>query len=223
MSTQEITSRPESWKMAEEGGGKCTVHSYASGRSAAWAACCGLLLLILLLGITAHVLYLHYSPPKPRFDVVSAAVYQLNATTGAGTYVAGTMRFTVAIRNRDERSSVSYDRLSAFVMSRGEAITPHVPLPALWQPKGSTVWVSPVLGGGPVPVSWEAVGGLVADRAYGAVALRLVVTGWVRYKSAPLHGAWRHLFVRCDLLVGLRRGVYGQVPLLGAPSCSVDT
>ncbi|MQM18928.1 hypothetical protein Taro_051927, partial [Colocasia esculenta] len=223
MSTAEIT-RVESSKVAEAGGGHNGKHRrgmgyrYSPTHSAARSLCLGLVILLLLAGITALVLYLVYRPSKPRFAVVSAAVYALSSTP-APTTVTASMQFTVVIRNPNDRSSVAYDRLAAYVTNRGEAITPPAPLPPLVQGRDSTVAVSPALGGAPVPVSSAVAGGLAADQAYGAAALRLVVMGRLRYKAGPFRSAWTHVFVRCDLLVGVRRGVQGQVPILGAPDC----
>lgn len=202
--------------------GKGMVYRYTPTHGAARAVCLGLLLL-LLAGITALVLYLVYRPTKPRFAVVAAAIYELNSTySAAPTSVTASLQFTVLIRNSNARSSIAYDQLAAYVTNRGEAITPPVPLPPLFQDRDSTVAVSPVLGGVAVPVSSGVAGGLVADQAYGAVALRLLVMGRLRYKAGPFYSAWTHVVARCGLLVGIRRGVPGQVPLLGSPYCDVD-
>uniref|UniRef100_A0A1D1Z9U9 Putative syntaxin-24 n=1 Tax=Anthurium amnicola TaxID=1678845 RepID=A0A1D1Z9U9_9ARAE len=215
--------------MAEEGSSgseqkKATKRFHRPAPSAASAFCCGLLVLIVLAGITALVLYLVYRPSKPRFTVIGVAVYDLNVTSPDTPAVSTTMQFTLAIRNPSGRSSILYDRLVSYVMYRGQAITPTVPLPPLFQEKDSTVAVSPVLGGGVlVPVSAEVARGLSADQGYGLVPVRLVVLGRLKYKAGPFRSAWDGFFVRCDLLVGVKKGSQGQVPLLGAADCSVNT
>ncbi|CAA7410794.1 unnamed protein product [Spirodela intermedia] len=193
------------------------------GRAAWQTIFFGLLLLIFLLGVTALVLYLVYRPSEPRFTVLSAAVYDINATAPDTAAVSVSLQFTLAIRNPSERSVVIYDRLGAYVVYREQAITPVTPLPPLNQEKDSTVMVSPVLGGADVPVSPEVMRGLATDRAYGLVAVRLVVQGRVKYKAGPFKSPWYGLFVKCDLLVGVKKGKLGQVPLLGAGYCSVHT
>lgn len=212
--------------MTDEGGGgdgkKGKGGAYRPG--AARACCCGLLAFLFLAGLTALILYLVYRPSKPRFTVIGAAIYELNATSQqVPTAISTSMQFTVVIRNPNERSSVFYDRLAAYAVYRNQPITPPAPLPPLYQDEDSTVAMSPVLGGAFVPVSAEVAGGLVTDQAYGAVGLRLVVMGRVKYKAGPFRSAWTRMFVRCDLLVGLKKGMYGQVPLLGSADCSVST
>lgn len=82
--------------------------------------------------------------------------------------------------------------------------------------------VSPVLGADIVPVSAELEAGLMDDEDYGVVALRLVTTGRVRYRPGPFKSAWVGMYVKCDVLVGLKKGTLGQVSLLGQPDCVVD-
>nr|CAD1843562.1 unnamed protein product [Ananas comosus var. bracteatus] len=173
-----------------------------------------------------------------------------NATAAANPFaypanppaVVATMQFTLLVRNPNDRSAVRYDRLSAYVSYRDEPLTPPTPLPPLIQAKsppflsnyyyyyyykqpgqrqlGGGVAGS---GGGPaVAVSADVAAGLATDEAYGVVALRLVVLGRAKFKSGPFHSEWYGLYVRCDVLVGVRKGVAGQVPLLGNPDCHVD-
>ncbi|CAL9776545.1 unnamed protein product [Musa acuminata subsp. burmannicoides] len=183
-----------------------------------------LLLLLLLAGVTALVVYLVYRPSRPRFSVTSAAIYSLsNATTVAPVAaISSAMQFTLLIRNPNDRSSISYERLATYATYRGQAITLPAPLPPLFQERDSEVSVSPLLGGSPVPVSGDVAAGLATDQAYGVVALRLVVLGRLRFKSGPFHSGWHSMYVRCDVLAGLKTGVPGQVPLLGTPVCDVD-
>ncbi|MQM22660.1 hypothetical protein Taro_055716 [Colocasia esculenta] len=213
--------------MAEEGGGGDGKGkgglAYRPVSGASRACCCGLLAFVFLAGLTALILYLVYRPSKPRFTVIGAAVYELNATSQVPTAISTSMQFTVAIRNPNERSSLILDRLTAYAVYRDQPITPPAPLPPLYQDEDSTVAVSPVLGGPFVPVSPEVAGGLVTDQAYGALGLRLVVMGRIKYKAGPFRSAWTRIFVRCDLLVGLKKGTYGQVPILGATQCSVSS
>ncbi|XP_008775640.1 NDR1/HIN1-like protein 1 [Phoenix dactylifera] len=206
-----------------------TKRSTAMSPSAANPArllCSAILVFILLAGITALILYLVYRPSRPHFSVLSTAIYQLgNGTASAAvpaTAITTTMQFTVLIRNTNERASIRYDRLSAYVTYHDQAITAPAPLPPLYQERDSAVAVSPVLGGGPVPVSGDIAAGLMTDEAYGVVALRLVMLGRLRYKSGPFHSAWYGMYVRCDMLLGAKKGVSGQVPLLGTPDCDVD-
>ncbi|KAA8520799.1 hypothetical protein F0562_014929 [Nyssa sinensis] len=103
-----------------------------------------------------------------------------------------------------------------------QAITQPVILPPLFHEKHSTVALSPILGGGPVPVSVEVTNGLVMDEAYGMVGLRLVLLGKMRWKAGAIRTGRYGIYVKCDVLVGLKKGFVGQVPLLQSPQCKVD-
>lgn len=90
--------------------------------------------------------------------------------------------------------------------------------------------MSPVVGGGtPVAVPPGLVEGLVADEAYGVVGLSWVLVGRVKYRAGWFRSGHSRVYVRCDVMVGLKSGggvgggnPSGQVPLLGNPPCFVD-
>jgi hypothetical protein len=184
------------------------------------AVCTCITIILLLVGVTALTLWLVYRPHKPQFKVVGAAVYEINSS--APPLISITMQFTVVTRNPNRRVSIYYDKLSAFVSYRDQAITPQVMLPPLYHEKHSTVVVSPLVGGGSVPVSVEVANGLVADEAYGVVGLRLVLLGRLRWKAGAIKTGHYGVYVKCDTLVGLKRDFVGQLPLLGSPGCKVD-
>ena len=73
-----------------------------------------------------------------------------------------------------------------------------------------------------MPVSAEVSNGLLVDEAYGVVGLKLVFLGRLRWKAGAIKTAHYGLYVGCDLVMGLKKGLVGQVPLLGAPACHVD-
>ncbi|XP_050387397.1 NDR1/HIN1-like protein 1 [Argentina anserina] len=187
------------------------------------AICTCLTIVLLVLGAIALTLWLIYRPHKPQFTVAAAAIYSLNATSPP-SQISTTMQFTIVTRNPNHRVSIRYDRLQAFVAYRNQAITQQVMLPPLAHRRRSSVAVSPVLGGVPVPVSAEVVNGLMMDEAYGVVRLRVVVVGRLRWKITGLDIRTGHygIYVKCDVLVGLKKGFVGQVPLLGTPACKVD-
>ncbi|KAL5795923.1 hypothetical protein ACOSQ2_000743 [Xanthoceras sorbifolium] len=179
-----------------------------------------LAIFLLLAGVTALTLWLVYRPSKPHFSVVGAAVYDLNAT--APPFITTSMQFTIVTRNPNKRVDIIYDKLSAYVSYRNQQITPPVYLPPLYHETKSTVAMSPVLGGGPVPVSVEVVNGLVVDEKYGVVGLRVVLLGRLRWKAGAIRTGRYGVYVKCDVWVGLKKGFVGQVPLLGSPPCKVD-
>ncbi|KAL3613514.1 hypothetical protein CASFOL_042659 [Castilleja foliolosa] len=186
------------------------------------AICSFLVILLILAAVTFLILWLLYRPHKPKFRVVSAAIYDLNITSPNS--ISTTMQFTVVTRNPNRRVKFHYDHLSAFVAYKNQAITPPVILPPLFHETKSTVALSPMIGGVAVPAAADVVNGLVMEEGYGVVELRLVVNGRLRYKAAGgvRVGGWRGVYVRCDMFVGVKNGFVGQVPLLASQPCSVD-
>jgi hypothetical protein len=215
-------------------------YGHDRGSSGLLRTLCFLVLVILLLaGITALVLYLVYRPTSPAFAVNSIAVYSISnvaaassATPGAPSAVAASFQCSLVIRNPSGRASARYDKLTAYVVYRGEAITAPAQLPPLAQDPDSAVVVAPVIGGGagapPVPVSHDTAAALANDVSYGVVSLRVVLLGRVRFVSGPFRRGWRSMYARCDLLVGVRKGPgvgaagVPEAPLLGNPSCDVE-
>ncbi|XP_065860033.1 NDR1/HIN1-like protein 12 [Euphorbia lathyris] len=184
--------------------------------------CTFITVFLLLAALTALILFLIYRPHKPQFTVVGAAVYDLNTTSPP--FISTSMQFTLITRNPNKRVAIIYEKLSAYVSYRNQPITPRVVLPPLYHRKKSTVAVSPVLGGSPVPVSLEVANGLVMDEMYGVVALRVVLLGRLRWKAGGIKTGRHGVYVECDVWVGLKKGLVGEVPLLGSTSkdCDVD-
>ncbi|KAF5178353.1 NDR1/HIN1-like protein [Thalictrum thalictroides] len=179
-----------------------------------------IVILLLLAGVTALIVWLVYRPHSPHFTVVGAAIYELNTTTP--TMISTTMQFTIVTRNPNKRTSIYYDHLSMYVSYRNQQITQAVLLPPLFHETKTTVALSPIIGGGFVPVSMEVANGLQMDQAYGVVGLRLVLVGRLKYKGGSIKSGHYGMYVKCDVMVGLKKGFVGQVPMLGSPDCNVD-
>lgn len=178
---------------------------------------------LLLAGVTLLILWLIYRPYNPQFTVVGATIYDLNVSSSL-SLLTTTMQFTILTRNPNKKVSIYYDKLSVFVSYRNQAITSHVMLPPLYSHKHCTVALSPVLGSGaPVPVSVEVVNGLIMDERCGVVGLTVVLLGRIRWKAGAIKTGHYGLYVKCDVLVGSKKGFAGQVPLLGSSPCKVDT
>ncbi|KAF9601876.1 hypothetical protein IFM89_023795 [Coptis chinensis] len=179
-------------------------------------------ILLVLVGAAALAGYLVFRPHKPHFMVEGVAIYELNTdNTTTPMMMSAKMQFTVVTRNPNKYVGIYYDPLSAYVTYRNQQITPTVMFPFLFQETKTTVGFSPIIGGGIMPVSVEVANGLVMDQANGVVPFRLIFTGRVKYKAVAI--TTKHaLCVKCDVTVGLKEGVVGQVPLLGAPECTVD-
>ncbi|KAJ8748493.1 hypothetical protein K2173_003391 [Erythroxylum novogranatense] len=192
----------------------------SSSKDSRRALCTVLTIFLLLVGLAVLIVWLIYRPHKPQFTVVGAAIYDLNTTSPP--YISTSMQFTLVTRNPNKRVSIMYEKLTAYVSYKNQEITPPVLLPPLHHRTKSTVALSPVLGGGAVPVSLEVANGLVMDEAYGVVALRVVVKGKLRWKAGAIKTGRYGVSVKCDIWVGLKKGFVGQVPLLGSPQCKVD-
>lgn len=78
------------------------------------------------------------------------------------------------------------------------------------------------MGGSEVPVSAEVANGLLTDEAYGVVAVKVVLVGRLRWKAGAIRTMRYGVYVKCEVWVGLKKGLVGQVPLLGATPCQVD-
>ncbi|KZV50888.1 hypothetical protein F511_10459 [Dorcoceras hygrometricum] len=195
-----------------------------SNRSKLPLICSIIAIVTVLAGIAILTVWLVYRPRKPKFRVVNAAVYELNATSPP--FISTAMQFTVVARNPNKRLSVLYDQLSVFVSYKNQAITPQVTLPPLYQEPKSTVALSPVLGGPQMPVAAEVVDGLSMDEAYGMVGLSLVLTGKLEYKAGAIIKSIGHyrVYVRCDFFVGLKKGLSGPNLLIGSDylGCRVE-
>ncbi|KAB5569260.1 hypothetical protein OIU76_007852 [Salix suchowensis] len=184
------------------------------------ALCTFITIFLLLAGLAVLIVWLIYRPHKPQFTVLGAAIYDLNTTSPP--FISTSMQFTLVTRNPNRRVSIMYDKLTAYVSYRNQAITSSLALPPLYHATKSTVALSPVLGGAGVPVSVEATNGLVMDEAYGVVALSVVLLGRLRWKAGVIYTGRYGVYVKCDVWVGLKKGIVGQVPLLGSPQCKVD-
>ncbi|XWS35957.1 hypothetical protein CRYUN_Cryun20dG0041300 [Craigia yunnanensis] len=191
-----------------------------SQRGVGRSCCFCIFIFLFLAGVTALTVWLIYRPHKPRFIVVGAAIYELNATSQP--FISTSMQFTIVTRNPNRRVSIFYEKLQAYVSYRNQQITPPLDLPPLYHATKSTVALSPVLGSGMVPASAEVVNGLMMDEAYGVVVLRVVLLGKLRWKAGAIKTGKYGVYVKCDVWVGLKKGVVGQLPLLGAPPCKVD-
>ncbi|KAJ4777028.1 hypothetical protein LUZ62_061285 [Rhynchospora pubera] len=188
--------------------------------------CTCIILLLILAGITAIVVYFVYRPSKPHFSVARLSVFALtnNVSSQYPNLLCTSMQFTFVLNNPNDRVGIFYDRLSVYVYYHNEPITPPAALPPIFQEPAGTVALSPVVGAPSVPVSGDALTQLTADRAYGVVGLKVVVLGRVRFKSGPFKSGWSMLYVRCDLAVGLKKGGTGTaVPLLSEAKCLVET
>ncbi|CAN4087093.1 unnamed protein product [Withania somnifera] len=196
------------------------LNKYYSPTSPAKTFCTFLLILLILAGLVVLIAWLVYRPHEPNFSLVGAAIYELNVTTLP--YMSTAMQFTMLARNPNRRVRLDYDQFSALVYYKGQAITPPAMLPPLYQETKCTVVLSPVLRGASVPVSVEVANGLLIDEAYGVVPLSLVFVGRMRYKAGIVKTKHTRFYVKCDLLVGFKKGFVGQVPLLGSPDCQVE-
>ncbi|XP_042482790.1 NDR1/HIN1-like protein 1 [Macadamia integrifolia] len=196
---------------------QCSTHQHNRSRLSLWTF---LGVFIFLAGVTALTVWLVYRPHKPHFAVSSVSIYSLNMSTPS--FISTNMQFTIITHNPNSRVSIYYDHFSAYVSYHNQAITTEVELQPLFQDPHSTVVMSPIFGGGDVPVSSDTTNGLVVDENYGVVALRLVLLGELRWKAGVFWSRRYGIYVKCEMLVGFKEDCAGQVPLLGNPECRVD-
>ncbi|XP_008777213.1 NDR1/HIN1-like protein 1 [Phoenix dactylifera] len=202
---------------------KGVIHRYSPAVHPFRLLCTILVTIFLLAGVIVLIVYLVYCPSKPHFTVTGATVFELSNSSTQPNVLSTSMHFTLVSRNSNERSSILYDHLSAYVSYRNQPITPPADLPPLLQNRASSIAISPVLGGDFVPDSGDVASGLLTDQAYGVVNLCFVLMGRLRYKSGPFRSGWYNMYVQCDMLIGIRNGATGPVPLINEPVCNVDT
>ncbi|KAJ4783811.1 hypothetical protein LUZ62_035057 [Rhynchospora pubera] len=182
---------------------------------------------LILVGISALILYLLFRPSKPYFSVASVWVYALTnnvSSSQSSNLLCTSMQFNFVLNNPNDRVGIFYDRLSVSVYYHNEPIAPPVALPSIFQKPSETGALSQALGAPIVPVSEDAVTQLTLDQANGVVGLKVVVLGQVKYKSTLYKTGWSMLYVTCDLVVGLKKGgTSTTVPLLSNPECLVET
>ncbi|KAK1422864.1 hypothetical protein QVD17_18153 [Tagetes erecta] len=168
-----------------------------------------IVIILILIAITSLILWLLYNPHKPKFTVVAATAYGNTSPP-----VTTAMQVTIITRNPNTRVSIHYDRLVTFLSYQNRPVTPPLMLPPLHHARDSTVAVTPTW---PVTVD-ELVGDDV-----GMVSLKVVLNGSLRYKYGSMWKSRRkNVYVECDVLVGLKKGVLGQVPLVKSSLCRVD-
>ncbi|XP_076901526.1 NDR1/HIN1-like protein 1 [Bidens hawaiensis] len=174
-----------------------------------------IVVVLLLIAITALVLWLVYRPHNPRFffTVVGVTVFGVNTSSPP---VITSFQLTFLTRNPNDRVSIYYDHLKTFLLYKNQPITPTLMLPPLHHKRDSTVAVTPVW-----PLSPAVVNGLTTDEA-GVVSLRMVLTGKLRWKAGCIRTGHKGVYVGCDMTVGLKIGTLGQVPLVGPSVCRVD-
>lgn len=52
--------------------------------------------------------------------------------------------------------------------------------------------------------------------------MRVVIGGRVRWKGGVIKSGHYGMHVKCDVMIGIKKGFVGQVPLLANPPCLVD-
>ncbi|KAK4286318.1 hypothetical protein QN277_002888 [Acacia crassicarpa] len=159
-------------------------------------------------------------PSKPRFTLRDASLYTFNLSSSGElpfSSVNLTMQAILSAHNPNDRIGVFYRSLDVYVTYRGQQVSQTVVLPPSYQDHHDiTVW-SPFLGGVAVPVPPYAVDALREDQNTGAVMLKVVVEGSVKWKVASWVSGTYHMHVNCPAYIRLAGG-----RIDGTQSCGVD-
>uniref|UniRef100_J3NBK1 Late embryogenesis abundant protein LEA-2 subgroup domain-containing protein n=1 Tax=Oryza brachyantha TaxID=4533 RepID=J3NBK1_ORYBR len=146
-----------------------------------------LVVLAVLVGVIALILYLVLRPTHPRFYLQDASLRQLDLSNSSGGLLSTTVQVTLASRNPNDRVGVYYDRLDVYASYKYQQITVAASLPPVYQGHGDVdVW-SPVLVGPNVPFAPYLADAISQDCQAGY--LILPVGSWI--------SGHYHLFVTC--------------------------
>ncbi|KAK4286316.1 hypothetical protein QN277_002886 [Acacia crassicarpa] len=159
-------------------------------------------------------------PAKPRFTLRDASLYTFNLSS-SGELLSPTlnltMQITLSAHNPNDQIGVFYRSLDVYVSYRGQQVSLTVALPPSYQDHHDiTVW-SPYLYGIAVPVPPYDVDALREDQNTGAVMLKVVVEGSVKWKVASWVSGTYHMHVNCPAYIRLAGG-----RIDGIQSCGVD-
>ncbi|CAN6231958.1 unnamed protein product [Urochloa humidicola] len=166
--------------------------------------CCGclascLLTLVLIVALTALIIYLALRPSKPSFYLQDLQLRR--AITVGDPSLSASAQVTLASRNPNSRVGIFYKRLDVFITYRDEPITAPVSLPPQYQGhRDVTVW-SPVLSAQHTPVAGYVADAMRDDVNAGFVALQVKVDGRVKWKVGSWVSGSYHLFVSCPAVL----------------------
>lgn len=184
------------------GGKDCGNHGEDDLRRSCRRLLAILLVLALIVGVIALIIYLVVRPTHPRFYLQDASLQQLdlsNATTSSASssLLSTTLQVTLASRNPNDRVGVYYDRLDVYASYKYQQVTVAAALPPVYQGHGDVdVW-SPVLSGPGVPFAPYLADALRQDCQAGYLVLQVKVDGRVRWKVGSWISGHYHLFVTC--------------------------
>ncbi|XP_054814458.1 NDR1/HIN1-like protein 1 [Prosopis cineraria] len=180
-------------------------------------------ILIGILALTGLILFIIIliliilRPTKPRFTLQDAALYALNSNESPFPTLNLTMQATFSAQNPNDRIGVFYRSLEVYVTYRDQQVSLTVLLPPAYQDHHDITFWSPYLYGISVTVPPYAVDALQQDKNAGAVMLKVVVEGRVKWKVGSWVSGTYHLHVNCPAYIRLAGS-----RINGIQSCGVD-
>lgn len=180
----------------------------------------GILALAALMLIIIILILIILRPTKPRFTLQDATLYNFNISSTSELPYSTlnlTMQATLSAHNPNDKIGIFYRFLDVYVSYRGQQVSKTVVLPPSYQDnKDITVW-SPYLYGVEVPMPQYMVETLKEDENAGALMVKVVVEGGVKWKVGSWVSGMYHLHVNCPAYVRLSAG-----RLEAKQSCGVD-
>ncbi|KAI9085898.1 hypothetical protein K1719_031975 [Acacia pycnantha] len=179
----------------------------------------GILALVGLVLLVIILILIILRPAKPRFTLRDASLYFNLSSSGEPLppTLNLTMQATLSAHNPNDQIGVFYRSLDVYVSYRGQQVSRAVALPPSYQDhQDITVW-SPYLHGVSVPVPPYDVDALREDLNTGAVMLKVVVEGSVKWKVASWVSGTYHMYVNCPAYISL-----ASCRIDGTQSCGVD-
>ncbi|XP_028756786.1 NDR1/HIN1-like protein 1 [Neltuma alba] len=181
----------------------------------------GILAFVGLVLLTIIVILIILRPTKPRFTLQDAVLYAFNLPPSPPELPPPTlnltMQATLSAHNPNDGIGIFYRSLDVYVSYRGQQVSRAVVIPPSYQDHHDiTVW-SPYLYGNAVPLPPYALDAVREELNTGAVMLKVVVEGEVKWKVGSWVSGTYHLHVNCPAYIRLAGG-----HISGPERCGVD-
>ena len=162
-----------------------------------------LLILVILLGITAGVLYLIFRPEAPDYTINSVAIKGINLTSLALSTTAFSPEFDVAVRanNPNDKIGIYYEKDSSVEIYYNDVSLCSGSLPAFFQPSNNITVFQTLLKASGVELRSTDVKTLVDAQKKGKVPLNLKLRAPVKLRVGSVK-TWKiTVKVNCDVTV----------------------
>ncbi|KAJ9136297.1 hypothetical protein P3X46_033389 [Hevea brasiliensis] len=161
---------------------------------------CAIFLIILLVsGIVAFIVWLSLRPHRPRIHIHDFSVPALSQANG---FENAKITFNVTARNSNQHIGFYYDHVEGSVYYKDQRIGYTPLLDKFYQEPKNTTIVYGVLSGATLTVNSQRWMEFLNDRSQGMVIFRLDVTSNIRFKVSTWDSKRHRMHANCDVGVG---------------------